>query len=52
VLRETIKFQASPATADDPVIAGRRETHRSGLESHLQGLLDARFRGHDTGEIA
>ena len=29
---------SSSAKADDPVIAGRRETHRSGLESHLQGV--------------
>jgi hypothetical protein len=43
---------SSSAKADDPVIAGRRERHRSAIESQLQGLLDARFRGHDTGEIA
>ena len=43
---------SAKAKADDPVIAGRRDGHRSDLESHLYELLDARFRGHDSREIA
>jgi hypothetical protein len=41
---------SSSAKADDPVIAGREETHGFSLETHLHVLLDARFRGHDSGE--
>jgi hypothetical protein len=43
---------SSSAKADDPVIAGREDMHGVGLETQLHVLLDARFRGHDSGEIA
>jgi hypothetical protein len=42
---------SSSAEADDPVIAGRLDVRGFGLETHLHLLLDARFRGHDSGEI-
>jgi len=43
---------SSSAKADDPAIAGREEMHDFGLETHLHVLLDARFRGHDSGATA
>jgi hypothetical protein len=43
---------SSSAKADDPVNAGREDKHGFDLKAHLHVLLDARFRGHDSGEIA
>jgi hypothetical protein len=43
---------SSSAKADDPVIAGREEMHGFDLKTRLHVLLDTRFRGHDSGEIA
>src|SRR5262245_13428166 len=43
---------SSSAEADDPVITGREEMHGFGVQTHLHVLLDARFRGHDSGEVA
>ena len=42
---------SSSAKADDPVITGLGLGHRFGLNHSVYGLLDARLRGHDNGEI-
>src|SRR5262245_5242821 len=41
---------SSSAKADDPVIIGTGKRHRL-ASTRVRGLLDARLRRHDTGEI-